>query len=54
MKARIVSKGNFVRIELLADDEDIKKRIPAVRESFVQSIGTTLNQLFGITGEILE
>ena len=54
MKARITSKDNLVQVELLADEDEVKGQIPAVREALVQSLAATLHQLFGITGEILE
>lgn len=54
IRATIISKDNFVKIELDSEDEEAKAQIPGVRRAIVDSLATTLHQLFGIGGKILE
>jgi len=48
----ITSRSNRIEIEFSADDPEAQQTIPAVQEATIQSIGGTLNTLFGITGKI--
>jgi len=48
----ITSRSNRVELEFSTDDPEAQKVIPTVQEATIQSIGGTLNTLFGITGKI--
>lgn len=52
IKARIVVQEGQIQVQLEPQSEEAKQYLGSISEALVNSIGTTLNTFFGITGTI--